>query len=121
MTLNDDNLKAEAALAYSSIGCTGEDEFEKDLDISKKVMHQLNKLERGDPKANPRLMINYVVTLFNVFTFEFARDLLFYVVEARNHPKLKALLLATNRASEFCHPEIVVCQSTLALLQTELK
>lgn len=121
MTLTDDTLKEQAALAYQSIGCTGEVEFEKDLSLSTKVMHQLNKLDRGDPKANPRLMVNYVVTLFNVFEYEFARSLLFFVVDEKNHPKLKALLIATNRAEPtMFHPEIETCVSTLTMLRNEL-
>lgn len=121
MTLTDENLKDIAAMHYTSIGCTGEDEFEKDLDISKKVMQQLNKLERGDPKANPRLLVNYVVTLFNVFDYEFARALLFYVVDEKNHARLKSLLLATNRANFGLRPDLEPCLNTLSMLKAELQ
>lgn len=120
MTLTDENVRSIAVQYYSSIGCTGEDEFDKDLDIAKKIMHQLNKLERGDPKANPRLMINYVITLFNVFEFEFARELLYHTVDPETMHMLKALLIETNRATEFWHPEISTDVNTTTLVRKEL-
>jgi len=120
MHLTEDNLKEVAAQYYMSIGCTGEAEFEKDLDLSRKISQQLNKLERGDSKANPRLLMNYVVTLFNCFDYLFARELLVHVVEEKNYGRLKALLFVLNRAPFNYLPDHEVCVNTTNLLKSEL-
>ncbi len=120
MQITEENLIELAVSYYHNIGCTGETEFERDLDIAKKVSQQLNKIAREDPKANPRLLMNYVVTLFNVFEFIFARELLIFCVDEKLHPRLKALLMVTNRADWHWHREITPCLNTIELLTKEL-
>lgn len=121
MTLTEDNLNAQAIENYNGIGCTGEAEFERDLELARKVAQQLNKMEREDPKANPRLMMNYVVTFFNVFKHEFALALLFHVTEQRNHPRLMALLVAMERVPFDYSVGVDLHLNTLNILRTELR
>lgn len=125
--LTEENYKSLAALNYLSPCTACETEFDKDLSLALKISQQINKMERGDPKANTRLMINYVVTLFNVFEYDFARKLLFFMVDPRNHPRLLAILIGTNRATSLhikaTLPEVEdvePCVNTLSLIKAEL-
>lgn len=113
-----DTLRSIASDAYGNLSCTSEDEFEKDLDLSKKIGQQLTKFGRGDTKANARLLTNYAITFFNCFSYEEARSILFFVVDQNQHQRLKSLLVFLNR----CHPDyrsnIEMCQAMTKILET---
>lgn len=90
-TLTDDNFELYAAKAYTNEACLSKCEFEADVRLFNSVARGL----KHDMKSL-RLLVNYVVQIFNNFALPDAFHLLLFKVEDEQHAKLKTILWALN-------------------------
>ena len=84
---------------YRNPTCTGIEEFEEDLNRIKYVKRLFGRYKTtGDLKE--RLVLNHLITFYNVFEIEAATRLLFHRVDEEFQPLLKTFLVFLN-----CLPE----------------
>jgi hypothetical protein len=97
MTLTEDNFLLFAMNNYSNPQCVDITEFEKDL----KIFTYIKKLiaKTGDDGLTRRLVLNHIITIFNLFG-DAARDMLFFKIGQEHHGKLITYLIFINRLPE---------------------
>lgn len=88
--LTSRNIKLFAARNYTNSSCLGEEEFNRDFNLSNKIDACLTR-----NTEDIRKLINFVITYYNVFEFEAATRMLFY--NSNNKVKLKTLLVSLGR------------------------
>lgn len=98
MILNDDNFLLYASNNYWSIHYTT-NEFLGDVRRIYLVKSLIKKYLKYD-KIKERILINYLVLIFNVFEKEAAQNLLFFAVDSSGYSVLKTFLLYLNQLPE---------------------
>jgi len=89
--LNESNFLLYAAANYTNTVYDTE-EFYDDLNRFKYLKRLFSRYqEKGELKE--RLILNHIITLYNVFNHEAATRMLFYKTEERHYGILKTLLL----------------------------
>ena len=100
------NFSAFALQNYDDPQCTDIEDFEEDLRrfrYLKRLLHRYH--ENGEMRE--RLMLNHLITLFNVFGFEACmRMLKFKIKEDAYWPSVKTMLLYLGYIDEKWNPEI---------------
>ena len=94
--LTNGNYMMFALLHYDNPHCKDITEFFEDI----KRLHYLRRLFKRyneDGILKERLVINHLVTFYNVFENKAATRILFYKVEEQYHPVLKTFLVFLNR------------------------
>ncbi len=81
-----------AAKHYDNPSCTGTDEFHEDVARIVYVKRLLRKYERTG-ELRDRLIINHIVTLYNVFGIDAATRMLFLRLESDLHSSLKTFVV----------------------------
>lgn len=76
MILTADNYLTYAAHYYCNEQCSSDAEFREDLDRVIRIYRSLRRY--GTPSFNPRLLMNQIVTFFNVFEPEAASEILIH-------------------------------------------
>jgi hypothetical protein len=90
--LNEKNFESYAVRHYSNPQCLSIEEFHEDLARFKYVKRLLRRyVETGEIKE--RLVLNHLITLYNVFPIAAANHMMFYRIERELWPALKAFLL----------------------------
>ena len=90
--LNEKNFESYAVRHYSNPQCLSIEEFHEDLARFKYVKRLLRRyIETGEIKE--RLVLNHLITLYNVFPIAAANHMMFYRIERELWPALKAFLL----------------------------
>jgi len=95
MKLNEDNFTLFAMKHYSNHGSLSQEEFEKDLKVFTYIKKQI-----GKDIYNYRLILNHIITMFNVFDHA-ALHLLFYSIDKENWPDLITYLIFINRMPDY--------------------
>jgi len=96
--LTPGNYMMFALLHYDNPHCKDIKEFFEDI----KRLHYIRRLFKRyneDSVLKERLIINHLVTFYNVFDNKAATRILFYKVEKEFHPILKTFLVYLNRLS----------------------
>ena len=96
--LTTGNYMMYALLHYDNPHCKDIKEFFEDI----KRLHYIRRLFKRYSEDNvlkERLIINHLVTFYNVFDSKAATRILFYKVEKEFHPILKTFLVYLNRLS----------------------
>ena len=96
--LTTGNYMMYALLHYDNPHCKDIQEFFEDV----KRLHYIRRLFKRYSEDNvlkERLIINHLVTFYNVFDNKAATRILFYKVEKEFHPILKTFLVYLNRLS----------------------
>ena len=96
--LTPGNYMMFALLHYDNPHCKDIKEFFEDI----KRLHYIRRLFKRyneDKVLKERLIINHLVTFYNVFDNKAATRILFYKVEKEFHPILKTFLVYLNRLS----------------------
>jgi hypothetical protein len=81
-------------------------EFEEDLRKAYRIRSLLtrrsNQLLSGKDSIEKinRILLNHVIVFFNVFSIEFAKSYLFYVIDEKNHPTIKTILIFLSFMTE---------------------
>lgn len=89
--LNDSNFILYGAANYINV-CYDTEEFYDDLKRLKYLKRLFSRyLEKGELKE--RLILNHLITLYNVFNHDAITRMLFFKIEKKHWPILKTFLL----------------------------
>ena len=94
--LTQGNYLMYSLLHYDNPHCKDIQEFFEDI----KKLHYIRRLFKRyneDKVLKERLIINHLITFYNVFESKAATRILFYKVEKEFHPILKTFLVYLNR------------------------
>jgi len=94
--LTDSNYLIYAMRGYENPHCVDVLEFDEDLKKIK-YLKKLFSLYRKDGELKERLILNHLITFFNVFEFEHAIRILFLRVEEDHYSLLKSFLVYLNK------------------------
>lgn len=67
--VNENNFELYAAKFYENPNCESVEEFEKDLDRIKYIKRLFKKYQNGC-ELRERLILNHIIVLYNVFSYE---------------------------------------------------
>lgn len=90
--LNNDNFELFAAKHYRNPACLGLGDFKEDLARFKYINRLLRKYENTGVLSE-RLLLNHIITIYNIFDVSGATRMLFYRVIPKHWPVLKTFLL----------------------------
>jgi hypothetical protein len=95
MHLTEENFVVYALKNYDNPGCVGMDEFLDDLKRFKYIKRLLRKHDIGK-ELRERLILNHIIVLGNLFGIEATTKMLFFKIEEKFWPQLKAFLTFLN-------------------------
>ena len=93
--LNEENFLLYAANNYKNPNCTDAEEFYDDLNRFKYIKRLLGRYYNDDD-LQERLILNHIVILANVFGIEATVKMLWYKVNKKHWPVIKAMLIYLN-------------------------
>lgn len=94
--LNDKNIVAYMIMSYNNPQCVDIEEFHDDMKIPKYIKRLVNRYAAtGELKL--RLMLNHIISFYNVFGNEPATRILFLKMDEEDYPILKTFLTYLNR------------------------
>lgn len=100
--LEESNFILYAAANYQNTQCYDTYEFYEDLNRYKYVKRLFSRYyDRGELKE--RLILNHLITLYNIFERNANTRMLFFKVEEKHWPALKMFLLFLNFMPEVVH------------------
>ena len=113
--LDNENFMYYAANNYTNPHCTGVEEFLRDVDKFKYIKKLLSKYDEESIHLgiNFRLLLNYIITVYNVFVLEAATRMLFFRVDKRHWPTIKTFLVFLRYIREDEYIEISLDQKTI--------
>lgn len=114
--LSEKNFLEFATKSYSNPRCLSIQEFLEDLARIKYVKRLLNRYIKGED-LQERLILNHLISIYNVFDIACANELLFYRCEPESWSALKAFLIFLNYLPENYRSEINVDKNVLRTLQ----
>lgn len=89
--IDEDNFLIFAIKHYDNPNCSSYKDFEEDLNICVYIKRLLRKYKKtGEMKE--RLILNHIITFYNVFGVFAATKILFYKIETDLHSILKTFL-----------------------------
>ena len=99
--LNDKNFMMFAMKSYTNPQCSGVEEFNEDLATTVHLKKLLTRYHLGGV-LKERLIVNHIISFFNVFTPPAAAaKILFYKLDPEHHIYLKTFLVFLNRCPNF--------------------
>lgn len=102
MELSEETYLLFAAKAYTNSSCSGMEEFYDDLGHIIHIKKILTKYSlTGELKT--RLIINHLISFFNVFESPAAIQILFFKISSKNHSTLKTVLKHIDRCPDILH------------------
>ena len=103
--LNNANFELYAAKHYKNLQCLDAEEFYEDIAKFKYVVRLLRRY-RDTGKIQERLVLNHIITIYNVFEMAAATRMMFYRVDIDLWPALKTFLVYLNYLPENLHKNI---------------
>ena len=103
--LNNANFELYAAKHYRNNQCLSVDEFHDDVAKFKYIVRLLRRY-RDTGKIQERLLLNHIITIYNVFEIHAANRMLFHRVDLNLWPALKTFLIYLNYLPENLHKNI---------------
>lgn len=91
MVLTEKNFNIYAAKHYDNPYCFNEDEFKSDLNKIGTIKRMISWINNGD-NINIRLLVNNVLSFYNVFDHIVATQLLEIKMDGGHIPKMNSLL-----------------------------
>lgn len=103
-TLTEDNLLLFAAKCYYNPRCTDIQEFYEDLNKIRYIKRILSRYDETD-KLSERLLLNHIITFFNVFGIEGALKILEFKIPERHWSVIKPILIFLKyiRTDQYAH------------------
>ena len=93
--LTDKNINAYMIMSYDNSQCVDMEEFKDDMKRVKYIKRLINRyLSGGDLKE--RLLLNHIISFYNVFGVESATRILFFKVDESDYSVLKTFLTYLN-------------------------
>ena len=103
--LNNANFELYAAKHYRDNQCLSADEFYDDIAKFKYVVRLLRRY-RESGIIQERLLLNHIITIYNVFEISAANRMIFHRVDIDLWPALKTFLVYLNYLPENLHKNI---------------
>ena len=103
--LNNANFELSAAKHYTNPACLEPQDFYDDVAKFKYVVRLLRKY-RESGNIQERLVLNHIITIYNVFDLAAANRMLFHKVDVDLWPALKTFLVYLNYLPENTHKNI---------------
>jgi len=103
--LNNDNFDLYAAKHYRNHQCITADEFYDDIAKFKYVVRLLRRY-RDTGRIQERLLLNHIITIYNVFDISAANRMIFHRVDINLWPALKTFLVYLNYIPENTYQNI---------------
>ena len=97
--LNDDNIVYFAMKNYSNPSCKNVEEFQEDFNRIKYVKRLFNRYEQSGV-LRERLILNHIITIYNVFGVDASSRMLFNRLDERQYSILKTFLVYLNYCPE---------------------
>jgi len=97
--LNDENIIRFAMKNYDNPSCTGVDEFQEDFNRIKYIKRLFNRYQTSGT-LRERLILNHIITIYNVFGMEASTRMLFNRLSDNQYSLLKTFLVYLNYAPE---------------------
>ena len=90
--LTEENFVLYAMKSYDNSSCQTMSEFKDDLNKVKYIKRLLNRYAKtGNIKV--RLVLNHIISFYNVFGIEAATKMLFFKLDKESYPVLKTFLV----------------------------
>jgi hypothetical protein len=103
--LNNANFELYAAKHYRNLQCLSTEEFYDDVAKFKYVVRLLRRY-RDTGKIQERLILNHIISIYNVFEIAAANRMMFHRVDVNLWPVLKTFLIYLNYLPENLHKNI---------------
>ena len=103
--LNNANFELYAAKHYRNLQCLSTEEFYDDIAKFKYVVRLLRRY-RDTGKIQERLILNHIISIYNVFDIAAANRMIFHRVDVNLWPVLKTFLIYLNYLPENLHKNI---------------
>ncbi len=103
--LNNANFDLYAAKHYRNPQCLSAQDFYDDVAKFKYVVRLLRRY-RDTGKIQERLLLNHIITIYNVFEIAAANRMIFHRVDIDLWPALKTFLVYLNYLPENLHKNI---------------
>ena len=103
--LNNANFDLYAAKHYRNPQCLSAQDFYDDVAKFKYVVRLLRRY-RDTGKIQERLLLNHIITIYNVFDIAAANRMIFHRVDIDLWPALKTFLVYLNYLPENLHKNI---------------
>ena len=113
---DDKNFKAYAVENYKNKACLSADEFWEDFNKIKYVKRLLRRyVNEGELKE--RLILNHLISFYNVFEISAANRMLFYRMDKELKPALKTFLIFLNYLPKNWYVEIELDKHIIDILR----
>jgi len=94
--LNEGNFLMFSMKEYNNIQCVDIEEYYDDLKKIKYIKRLFN-IYKNDGQLKERLILNHLITWYNVFSSQAGTRILFYKIEEHFWPMLKTFLIFLER------------------------
>ena len=105
--LNNDNFELYAARYYDNPSCLDVQDFYDDLARFKYIIRLLRKY-RETGIIQERLVLNHIISIYNVFNIYAANRMMFYRIESDLWPQIKTFLVYLNYIPETQYQDITI-------------
>ena len=113
--LTEENFLMFAMREYNNMQCTDVEEFYDDLKKVKYIKRLFN-IYKNDGQLKERLILNHLITWYNVFPTQAGTRILFYKIEEHFWPMLKTFLIFLDRM-----PDKIESIRGKTILSTDIK
>ncbi len=113
---DDKNFKAYAVENYNNKSCLSADEFWEDVNRIKYVKRLLKRYAK-DGELKERLILNHLISFYNVFDINAANRMMFHRMDEDLKPALKTFLIFLNYLPQGWFNEIALDQHIVDVLR----
>jgi len=113
--LNEGTFLMYSMKEYNNIQCVDIEEYYDDLKKIKYIKRLFN-IYKNDGQLKERLILNHLITWYNVFSVEAGTRILFYKIEEHFWPMLKTFLIFLDRM-----PDTIESIRGKTILSTDIK
>ena len=113
---DDKNFKAYAVENYNNKSCLSADEFWEDFNRIKYVKRLLKRYAK-DGELKERLILNHLISFYNVFDINAANRMMFHRMDEDLKPALKTFLILLNYLPQGWFNEIALDQHIVDVLR----
>ena len=113
--LNEGTFLMYSMKEYNNIQCVDIEEFYDDLKKIKYIKRLFN-IYKNDGQLKERLILNHLITWYNVFSIQAGTRILFYKIEEHFWPMLKTFLIFLERM-----PDKIESIKGKTILSTDIK
>ena len=112
----DKNIKTYAVENYTNRACLTADEFWEDYNRIKYIKRLLGRYIK-DGEVKERLVLNHLISFYNVFSIEAANRMMFLKVGKECHSALKTYLVFLNYLPQNWHTDIPLDHELIKILR----